>query len=222
VTLPASAAPAVPLRGARTSGGLLPAVLALLALGAAAGFYGSAARVALWTGPEAAARMGSGLLLSMAVAGAALLLLRRSSLPGLTAFPARAGLAGALALGSLCFVIGLVAFDGFPNSADEYGFLSAAETLVRGRVANPPTPDPDLFRQVYLITRDGIWVSQYCRAGPPRWPPSACWACPRCWPRRSPWSRRCCCCGAGRVWRALRPPLRGQGRSPAALPPSSC
>ncbi|MDB5396624.1 MAG: hypothetical protein JWM91_4130 [Rhodospirillales bacterium] len=73
-------------------------------------------------------------------------------------------------IAAACAVLSLVifrfAFEAFPNSADEHGFLFEAATFLKGRLSNPPPPDPELFRQQYVVAHDGIWVSQYL----PGWP----------------------------------------------------
>jgi hypothetical protein len=58
------------------------------------------------------------------------------------------------------------AFAAFPNSADEYGFLFAAETFRHGRVWNSAPADAALFAQNYIVAKNGMWVSQYL----PGWP----------------------------------------------------
>src|SRR4051812_47622802 len=96
--------------------------------------------------------------------------------PELRAYPATANrrrflaaiaLAGAASL-LLFLIVALVVLRSFPNSADEYGYLFAAETFLKGRLWNPAPPPPlDLFLEVtHIFAIDGKWVSQY----PPGWP----------------------------------------------------
>ena len=54
----------------------------------------------------------------------------------------------------------------WPNSADEYGYLYVARTLLHWRTYNPPPPVSDLFDFWWIGIRDGKAASQY----PPGWP----------------------------------------------------
>ncbi len=54
----------------------------------------------------------------------------------------------------------------WPNSADEYGYLFLARTLLHHRLWNPPPPAPAIFDVAWIYVRDGKWFSQY----PPGWP----------------------------------------------------
>jgi hypothetical protein len=49
----------------------------------------------------------------------------------------------------------------WPNSGDEYGYLFLADTLLHGRLYNPPAPVPDLFGFNWIFTVDGKRFSQY-------------------------------------------------------------
>ena len=54
----------------------------------------------------------------------------------------------------------------WPNSADEYGYVFLARTLLGGRLWNPAPPAPEIFEIAWTYVRDGKWFSQY----PPAWP----------------------------------------------------
>ncbi len=54
----------------------------------------------------------------------------------------------------------------WPNSADEYGYVFLARTLLHGRLWNPAPPAPEIFEIAWTYVRDGKWFSQY----PPAWP----------------------------------------------------
>jgi hypothetical protein len=54
----------------------------------------------------------------------------------------------------------------WPNSADEYGYLYVARTLLHWRTYNPPPPVPELFDFYWIGIRDGKMASQF----PPGWP----------------------------------------------------
>ena len=54
----------------------------------------------------------------------------------------------------------------WPNSADEYGYVFLARTLLHGRLWNPPAPAPQVFEIAWTFTRGQEWFSQY----PPAWP----------------------------------------------------
>ena len=53
----------------------------------------------------------------------------------------------------------------FPNSADEYGYIYGAETLLAGRLWNPLPPHHEFFSFLHIFEKNGKWVSQY----PPGW-----------------------------------------------------
>lgn len=63
-------------------------------------------------------------------------------------------------------LISFLVLRGFPNSADEFGYLFASETLRNGRLWNSLHPLQDFFHFFYLFEREGKWVSQYA----PGWP----------------------------------------------------
>ena len=65
-------------------------------------------------------------------------------------------------------VIGLGAMQGYPVSADEYGYGYLADTFLRGRLWNEPLPEEirDAFKTHYITDREGKRVSQYA----PGWP----------------------------------------------------
>ncbi len=54
----------------------------------------------------------------------------------------------------------------WPNSADEYGYVFLARTLLHGRLWNPAPPAPEIYEIAWTYVRDGKWFSQY----PPAWP----------------------------------------------------
>lgn len=64
--------------------------------------------------------------------------------------------------------VALLAFQTFPLSADEFGYLYAADTLAAGRLWNPPLPEwaADLARTLYIADQPDRRVSQYT----PGWP----------------------------------------------------
>lgn len=115
--------------------------------------------------PETAGRLACGLAVSgLVVLAASRLSLSSARWPALG--PSWVGSLSPLGAAALAALIGSVAFAAFPSSADEYGFVFAAETLLRGRLTNPPPADPGLVQQAYLFSKDGHWVSQYL----PGWP----------------------------------------------------
>src|SRR5713226_6010530 len=63
---------------------------------------------------------------------------------------------------SLIFVWVLRAF---PNSADEYGYIYEADTLLAGRLWNPLPPHHEFFSFLHIFEKNGKWVSEY----PPGW-----------------------------------------------------
>lgn len=60
----------------------------------------------------------------------------------------------------------LAAQSWWPNSADEYGYVFLARTLLHGRLWNPPPPAPQIFEIAWTFTRHHEWFSQY----PPAFP----------------------------------------------------
>jgi hypothetical protein len=64
------------------------------------------------------------------------------------------------------FAVELAAESWWPNSADEYDVTLLAQTLLHGRLWNPPPPAAPLFEPVWTFVRDGKWFAQY----PPAWP----------------------------------------------------
>ncbi len=63
-------------------------------------------------------------------------------------------------------LVELAAQTWWPNSADEYGYVFLARTLLHGRLWNPAPPAPEIFEIAWTYVRDGKWFSQY----PPAWP----------------------------------------------------
>jgi hypothetical protein len=53
----------------------------------------------------------------------------------------------------------------FPNSADEYGYVYEADTLLAGRLWNPLPPHHEFFSFLHIFEKNGKWVSGY----PPGW-----------------------------------------------------
>src|SRR5262249_17464423 len=47
----------------------------------------------------------------------------------------------------------------FPNSADEYGYIYGAETLLAGRLWNPLPLHHEFFSFLHIFEKDGKWVS---------------------------------------------------------------
>ncbi len=70
------------------------------------------------------------------------------------------------ASGALAALLAQVAIQGWPSSADEYGYTYLADTLLQGRLWNEPPPAPEIFDMLYIAERDGKLASQY----PPGWP----------------------------------------------------
>jgi hypothetical protein len=85
---------------------------------------------------------------------------RALRLPGIPtgALPWVAGLA--------CLPVGWLAGTFWPNSGDEHSYLFLADTLLAGRLTNPPAPDPELFSMYRVFTMRGETFSQYL----PGWP----------------------------------------------------
>jgi hypothetical protein len=92
-----------------------------------------------------------------AVFAAALRPLRLPAIPA-GALPWLAGLA--------CLLLGWLAGTSWPNSGDEPSYLFLADTLLAGRLTNPPAPDPELFSTFRVFTMRGETFSQYL----PGWP----------------------------------------------------
>ncbi len=96
-------------------------------------------------------------LLSLGVGSSVLVLLLacrgRLPLPSPTVFVAASAVLAAL--------LALVAVEGWPSSADEYGYTYLADTLLHGRLWNEPPPAPKLFDMFYIAERDGKLASQY-------------------------------------------------------------
>src|SRR6266851_6751492 len=58
--------------------------------------------------------------------------------------------------------LGIVwALRAFPNSADEYGYIYEAWTLLAGRLWNPLPPHHEFFSFLHIFEKDGKWVSAY-------------------------------------------------------------
>ena len=68
--------------------------------------------------------------------------------------------------GAGCLLTGWLAGTFWPNSGDEHSYTFLADTLLAGRLSNPPPPDPELFKLFRVFTIDGKTFSQY----PPGWP----------------------------------------------------
>ena len=152
----------------RLAPGLIAPGLALALLGVSAGVIAVLSTAARWHDgpvPETVFRLAAGLAVSGMVAAAAMSL-PHGGAKRLAGCPGWMAVLGCVGCAALAAAIARLAFGGFANSADEYGFLFAAETLLRGRVTNPIPADPGLVQQVYLIARDGRWASQYL----PGWP----------------------------------------------------
>jgi hypothetical protein len=65
----------------------------------------------------------------------------------------------------LCVALAFGVVAVWPNSGDEYGYLYIADTLLRGRAWNPPSPSAELFRFNWIFEQAGRRFSQY----PPGW-----------------------------------------------------
>jgi len=68
--------------------------------------------------------------------------------------------------GGLCLLVGWLAGTFWPNSGDEHSYVFLADTLLAGRLTNPPAPDPELFALFRVFTMRGQTFSQYL----PGWP----------------------------------------------------
>ena len=67
---------------------------------------------------------------------------------------------------ALCLLTGALAGSFWPNSGDEYSYAYLADTLLAGRLHNPPVPDLALFRMFRVFALPNETISQY----PPGWP----------------------------------------------------
>lgn len=137
--------------------------LALLSFGFS--LIAGISRAKLWFGPETVVLGVTGAIMSLLVLVAGIRMIGNEDARWLdrVAIPPWLLFAAGFAVSVLIL---RVAFAGFANSADEWGFLFEARTFLHGRLWNPQPPDPGLFQEAYLITRDGKWVSQYL----PGWP----------------------------------------------------
>jgi hypothetical protein len=63
-------------------------------------------------------------------------------------------------------VVSNIVLKTFPNSADEFVYLFQAQTLLQGRIWNPPPPIPHIFSAWHIIETTDIWVGKW----PPGWP----------------------------------------------------
>ncbi|MDE2197462.1 MAG: glycosyltransferase family 39 protein [Rhodospirillales bacterium] len=151
----------------RASGGRrwIGALLATLALAVPIGWAGSAVRWHDWPIEPARLRLILGEVLACWLALVALRLTRRAA-PEQDLAPLLRPAWWIAGLIAVAMLIATMLFHSFPNSADEFGFLFESSTFLKGRLVNPPPPDPHLVAQMYLIVRDGKWVSQYL----PGWP----------------------------------------------------
>jgi hypothetical protein len=76
-------------------------------------------------------------------------------------------LLGAVAVGCIApVIIAFVVLDRFLNSADEYNYVFLADTLAHGRLYWPAAPVEGVFSSMWLIEREGRWLSMF----PPGWP----------------------------------------------------
>ncbi len=69
-------------------------------------------------------------------------------------------------VGLVCLPLGYLAGTFWPNSGDEHSYVFLADTLLAGRLVNPPAPDPELFSLYRVFTMRGATFSQYL----PGWP----------------------------------------------------
>lgn len=74
--------------------------------------------------------------------------------------------------GRLCLVLSLATFaasllfrrlvlEGQPVADDEGTYLFIARTLLQGRLVNPPPPDPDFFRNQFIVLGEHGWYGKY-------------------------------------------------------------
>jgi hypothetical protein len=122
-------------------------------------------RGSLWLGPQTLAFGVAGVTIAALVA---YLAYRHVSAEFLDSAVTAPWFVGAVIVAAPLFSLAVIRLDfhAFANSGDEYAFLFQAETLLHGRLANPPPPDPVLFGQSYLFTALHGWVGQYL----PGWP----------------------------------------------------
>jgi len=73
---------------------------------------------------------------------------------------------GALVVALVTATIGWLVLEHFPNSGDEYCYLYQADTLLAGRLSNPPHPLQPFFETSHIIERGGRLFSVF----PPGWP----------------------------------------------------
>ncbi|WP_144186319.1 hypothetical protein [Elioraea rosea] len=71
-----------------------------------------------------------------------------------------------LPAGILAAIVALAILRGYPNSADEYGYMFLADTLAAGRLWNDVPNLAEVFDFFYIVREAGKWVSQY----PPGFP----------------------------------------------------
>lgn len=63
-------------------------------------------------------------------------------------------------------LVGWLGLQHFPNSGDEYDYLYQADTLLAGRLSNPPHPLQEFFQTSHVVERDGRIFGVF----PPGWP----------------------------------------------------
>lgn len=73
---------------------------------------------------------------------------------------------GALVVALVTATVGWLVLEHFPNSGDEYCYLYQANTLLAGRLSNPPHPLQPFFETSHIIERGGRLFSVF----PPGWP----------------------------------------------------
>ena len=105
------------------------------------------------------------------IAGTSWLILRRSAqAPGSLRLAAPVSLPVAIIAGSVLvsLVLAVIILSANAVSADEYGYRYLAETLLRGRLWNAPSPPDlhDVMQTFYVPDKLGKRLSQY----PPAWP----------------------------------------------------
>ncbi len=99
------------------------------------------------------------LAVSLPLSAAMAILAARPSLRGLRIPPLLA------AILPVTLLLEWAAESWWPNSADEYGYTFLAQTLLHGRLWNPPPPAPLIFDFAWIFSRNQKWFSQY----PPAW-----------------------------------------------------
>jgi hypothetical protein len=99
------------------------------------------------------------------ITAALILLLSRATRP--MRVPAWSPWAVVLLAFVVTLLIAQIAMEGFPNSGDEFGYNYLADTLLHGRVWNPPIPQQlhPIFDTYYVGDQGGKRASQY----PPGW-----------------------------------------------------